>query len=210
MTRSMGDGIMALFGAPLAHEDHAVRACMAGLAMQEAVAQLGDPALTIRVGVHSGQVIFQSISNDLAVNYEAVGEAVHLAARMEQLCEPGCVRCSGATERLVRGFVDLRPLGPIAVKGLSRPIEIYEIDWLPAPRTRWQVRASQRLTKFVGRTDEVRSLQSIFGSHTARQRSSRGGSRRCGCGQIKAGARVPLLHTGERCAGRRGGGIARN
>jgi class 3 adenylate cyclase/tetratricopeptide (TPR) repeat protein len=158
VTRSMGDGIMALFGAPLAHEDHAVRACLAGLAMQEAVALLGVGAPAIRVGLHSGQVLIRSISNDLSVAYEAVGEAVHLAARMEELCEPGHVRCTEAAQKLVRGFVETDSLGEIMVRGLSRPVRVYEVRLLAAPRTRWQVRAAQGLTPFVGRAEEFAVL----------------------------------------------------
>src|SRR5438045_3740254 len=128
----MGDGIMALFGAPLAHEDHAVRACYAALRMQDAVRRYSDELrraqgveVQIRVGLNSGEVVVRSIGSDLRMDYTAVGQTTHLAARMEQLAAPGIVRLTGETVRLAEGYVEVRSLGPIPVKGLSDPIDIF-------------------------------------------------------------------------------------
>ena len=123
----MGDGIMALFGAPLAHEDHAVRACYAALRMQQSVKQYSDGVrlshgveVSIRVGLNSGEVVVRSIGSDLHMDYTAVGQTTHLAARMEQLAAPGSIRLTADTLRLAEGYVEVKPLGPVPVKGLER------------------------------------------------------------------------------------------
>src|SRR5262247_2032983 len=125
----LGDGIMALFGAPLAHEDHAVRACHAALLIRRLVDE--DSALAIRtqgvpvqlrVGLNSGEVVVRSISNDLHMDYTAVGRTTHLAARMEQLALPGTIRLPSETVRLAEGFIEVTPLGPVPVKGLEQPL----------------------------------------------------------------------------------------
>ena len=116
----MGDGIMALFGAPLAHEDHAVRACYAALAMQEAISALrrggcAQPMASrvqIRVGLNSGEVVVRAIGNDLHMDYSAVGQTTHLAARMEQLATPGSILLTAETLRLAEGFCGSRRWGP--------------------------------------------------------------------------------------------------
>src|SRR5262249_3355280 len=120
----MGDGIMALFGAPLAHEDHAARACYAALTMQEGVRHLGQeatPALghdvLVRVGINSGQVVVRAIGSDLRMDYSAIGETTHLAARMEADAPPGSIRLTRATLRLAEPFVQARSLGLLPVKG---------------------------------------------------------------------------------------------
>ena len=158
VNKIQGDGIMALFGAPLAHEDHAVRACNAALAMREALGQNEDADLSIRIGLHSGEVVVRSIANDLSMNYDAVGPTVHVAGRMEQLAEPQSIRMTASTFRLVEGFIEARPLGPTAVKGVSEPIELFELIGSSPERTRWQVRVSTGLTQFVGRDEEMASL----------------------------------------------------
>src|SRR5262245_11378551 len=126
----MGDGIMALFGAPLAHEDHAVRACYAALDMQESVSRQGDELqrtyaipLQIRIGLNSGEVLVRSIGSDLRTDYVAVGQTTHLAARMEQMAKPGSVLITEDTSRLAEAWVQLRRLGPVPVKGLETPVE---------------------------------------------------------------------------------------
>src|SRR5207249_6675743 len=108
----MGDGIMALFGAPLAHEDHAVRACYAALGMQESVTRYGDALqrsqgvpIQIRVGLNSGEVVVRAIGSDLHMDYTAVGQTTHLAARMEQMAKPGSILITTATLRLAEGYV---------------------------------------------------------------------------------------------------------
>ena len=166
----MGDGIMALFGAPLAHEDHAVRACYAALRMQDAVRRYSDELrraqgveVQIRVGLNSGEVVVRSIGSDLRMDYTAVGQTTHLAARMEQLATPGTVRLTGETLRLAEGYVEVRPLGPIPVKGLSDPIEIFELTGAGQARTRLQAAALRGLTRFVGRDAEVEHLRRVLG-----------------------------------------------
>src|SRR5213595_750214 len=120
----MGDGIMALFGAPLAHEDHAVRACYAALRMQEQVKRYAEDArqahgvnMQIRVGLNSGEVVVRAIGNDLRTDYTAVGQTTHLAARMEQLASPGTILLAPGTLRSAEGYVQVKPLGPMPVKG---------------------------------------------------------------------------------------------
>src|SRR6516164_2804423 len=120
----LGDGIMALFGAPIAHEDHALRACYAALAMQtvmraytEEVRRTRGLELRMRVGLNSGEVVVRAIGSDLHMDYSAVGETTHLAARMEQLATPGSIRLTPATLRLVEGLVQVNALGPVPLKG---------------------------------------------------------------------------------------------
>src|SRR6186997_1177707 len=141
----MGDGIMALFGAPLAHEDHAVRACYAALRMQEALKRYADDVrraqgvtVTIRVGLNSGEVVVRSIGSDLHMDYTAVGQTTHLAGRMEQLATPGTIRLTAATLRLAEGYVEVKSLGPVPVKGLVDPVEVYEATGASTVRTRLQ------------------------------------------------------------------------
>jgi class 3 adenylate cyclase len=125
VNRVMGNGIMAIFGAPLAHEDHAVRACFAALRIQDAAAKLADivdhGALKLRVGLNSGEVVICAISNDLDIEYTVVGEAVHVAARMEQMAQPGTVLTTKKTIRLADEYVSARSLGLIPVRGLAEP-----------------------------------------------------------------------------------------
>src|SRR5713226_5633575 len=161
----MGDGIMALFGAPLAHEDHGVRACYAALRMQEAVRGYAEEArrssgvrIQIRVGLNSGEVVVRAIGSDLRMDYTAVGQTTHLAARMEQLAEPGTALLTPATLDLVEGYVTVRALGPVPIKGLATPLEVYELTGAGAARSRLQATAARGLTKFVGRSAELQHL----------------------------------------------------
>jgi class 3 adenylate cyclase/tetratricopeptide (TPR) repeat protein len=162
----MGDGIMALFGAPIAHEDHAVRASYAALWMQENVARYSDEVqrshgvpVMIRVGLNSGEVIAGAIGHDLRLDYGVVGATVHLAARMEQMARPGSVLATADTIRLVEGFVTTRSLGRVPVKGLVSPTEVHEITGAGSARTRLQRAAMRGLTHFVGRDAEIRQLR---------------------------------------------------
>src|SRR2546430_104116 len=141
----LGDGIMALFGAPLAHEDHALRACYAALAMQEEMrryrqklGQSEEAGLHIGVGMNSGEVVVRSIDNDLNIEYSALGHTTHLAARMQELASPGIVLISASTLRQVEGFVRIQPLGPVPVKGVSQPVETYSVIGVTTARTRVQ------------------------------------------------------------------------
>jgi len=162
----MGDGIMAFFGAPLAHEDHAVRACYAALRMQEAIYRLTEELrrsqgieVQVRVGMNSGEVVVRSIGSDLHMDYTAVGQTTHLAARMEQLAAPGRIRLTSETLRLAEGFVEVKPLGPVPVKGLAEPIEVYELIGAKSVRSRLQPAVARGLSRFVGRDAEIEQLQ---------------------------------------------------
>jgi class 3 adenylate cyclase/tetratricopeptide (TPR) repeat protein len=161
-----GDGIMALFGAPLAHEDHAMRACYAALRMQEAVKRHADEVrrregllVQIRVGINSGEVVVRSMGSDLRMEYSAVGRTTHMAARMEQLAAPGTIQITGETLRLAEGFVQVTALGPVPVKGLVEPVEVFELMGVGTARTRFQAAARRGLTRFVGRNAELEQLR---------------------------------------------------
>jgi class 3 adenylate cyclase/tetratricopeptide (TPR) repeat protein len=154
INRIEGDGIMALFGAPLAHEDSAVRAAYAALDMQHAVRAASNAQPAIRVGLHAGEVVVRAIHTDLSVAYDAIGATVHLAARMEQMAEPGTIYCTTQVVRLAEGLIVTKSLGPVPVKGFREPLELFEIvDHTPA-RTRWEVTAARGLTRFIDRNDE--------------------------------------------------------
>jgi class 3 adenylate cyclase/tetratricopeptide (TPR) repeat protein len=162
----MGDGIMALFGAPLAHEDHAVRACYAALRMQERVQRYAEDArhahgvnVQIRVGLNSGEVVVRAIGSDLHMDYTAVGQTTHLAARMEQFASPGSILLTPSTLELVEGFVAVKPLGPVPVKGLADAVEVYEVAGVGPARTRLQAAARRGLTRFVGRDHDLEQLR---------------------------------------------------
>jgi class 3 adenylate cyclase len=170
----LGDGIMALFGAPIAHEDHALRACYAALAMQammrtytEEVRRTRGLELRIRVGVNSGEVVVRAIGNDLHMDYSAVGETTHLAARMEQLATPGSSRLTSTTLRLVEGLVQVTALGPVPVKGLVEPVEVFELVGASGLRRRLQAAAARGLTPFVGRQQELGALQQALAQASA-------------------------------------------
>jgi predicted ATPase/class 3 adenylate cyclase len=170
----MGDGIMALFGAPIAHEDHAVRACYAALAMQAAlhlysaeVRRTHGLAVHFRIGLNSGEVVVRAIDNDLHMDYSAIGQTVHLAARMEQLARPGTTLLTGEALRLVEGYVEVNPLGPVPVKGLLEPIEVYELVRAGPSRSRLHVAAARGLTRFVGREGELEQLRQALGRAAA-------------------------------------------
>jgi len=162
----MGDGIMALFGAPIAHEDHAVRACYAALAMQAAIRHYSEEvrrshgiAVQIRIGLHAGEVVVRAIGNDLHMDYSAIGQTTHLAARMEQLASPGSTLLTAETLRLVEGLVQVTALGPVPVKGLTAPVEVFELVGASALRGRFQARVAGGLTRCVGRDTELAALR---------------------------------------------------
>jgi class 3 adenylate cyclase/tetratricopeptide (TPR) repeat protein len=162
----LGDGIMALFGAPLAHEDHGIRACYAALRMQEAVKRYAQEIqrthgvpIQIRVGLDSGEVVVCTIGNELRMDYTVVGQSAHLAARMEQAAMPGSTLITGSTLRLVEGYVQVKALGKIQIKGLSEAVEAYELTGAEPARTRLQAAASRGLTRFIGRNAELDRLR---------------------------------------------------
>ena len=162
----MGDGIMALFGAPLAHEDHAVRACYAALRMQESVKRYAEEVhrttgvpLHIRVGVNSGEVVVRAIGSDLHMDYTAVGQTTHLAARLEQMAMPGTILIATETLQLAEGYVVVKPLGERPIKGLDASIEVFEVIGAGTVRSRLQAAAARGLTRFVGRDAELEQLR---------------------------------------------------
>jgi class 3 adenylate cyclase/tetratricopeptide (TPR) repeat protein len=171
----LGDGIMALFGAPLAHEDHAVRACYAALAMQDALRRYAAEVrrthglpVQMRVGLNAGEVVVRAIGNDLHMDYSAVGLTTVLAARMEQLATPGSILLTAATLRLVEGLVQVTLLGPVPVKGVDEPVEVFELVGASAIRRRLQAAVARGLTRFVGRQAELAAL------HQALERAGAG------------------------------------
>jgi class 3 adenylate cyclase/tetratricopeptide (TPR) repeat protein len=171
----MGDGIMALFGAPLSHEDHAVRACYAALRMQESVKAYAEDVRrttgippAIRVGLNSGEVVARSVGSDLRMDYTAVGQTTHLAARMEQAALPGTIVITADTLRLVEGYVLVKPLGPLSVKGVTVPVAAYEVTGAGPVRTRLQGAAARGFSRFVGRDPELEQL------HRALERAREG------------------------------------
>ena len=130
VNKVLGDGIMAIFGVPIAHEDHAIRACYAALAMQARLARLASDIrrehgveLLVRQGMNSGDVVVRSIHNDLTMDYDAIGPTVHLAGRMEQIALPGTCRLTLDTYPLVEGFIEAEALGGVPVKGVEGPVE---------------------------------------------------------------------------------------
>jgi len=168
VNQAAGDGIMALFGAPLAHEDHAVRACYAALRMQERVKRHAEGVfhahgvnLQIRVGLNSGEVVVGTIGSDLRMDYTAIGRTTHLAARMEQLASPGSILVTPSTLELAEGFVAMKSLGKVPVKGLARPLEVHEVTGVGPARTRFQAVARRGLTRFVGRDAELEQLRHV-------------------------------------------------
>lgn len=182
VAKSMGDGILALFGAPIANEDHAQRAVLAALRMQEAMRHYADGvrlrqgiALQIRVGINSGEVVVRTIRiKDLHTDYDPVGNSIHIASRMENIAVPGSIVASEHTRNLTEGYFEFKPLGETPIKGLPQPLPVFEVVGLGPLRTRLQVSASRGLARFVGRTRELGQL------HDARART------RAGRGEIVA------------------------
>ena len=165
----LGDGFMALFGAPLAHEDHARRAVLAALAITRAVAERpleaepGRPVpLKLRLGLHTGFVVVGAIGDNLRMDYTAVGDTTHLAARLQQLAEPGAIVVSDATARLVRGYASLEALGPVQVRGRSTPVEIYHVTGPGTRRSALEATGERPLSAFVGRERELRLLENLL------------------------------------------------
>lgn len=166
VAKSLGDGILALFGAPIAHEDHAQRALYAALRMQDAMRQHGDRIrlergipLDIRIGIHTGEVVVRSIrKDDLRADYDSLGQTMHVASRMETMAAPSTILVSESTYKLAQGYFEFKGLGAAQVKGVSTPLAVYELLGLGALRTRLQVAARRGLARFVGREDELQAL----------------------------------------------------
>jgi class 3 adenylate cyclase/tetratricopeptide (TPR) repeat protein len=162
----LGDGVMAIFGAPVAHEDHAIRACYAALRMQKSIEHYADQvrrsdgiSLQVRIGINSGEVVVRSIGSDLQMDYTAIGQTTHLAARMEQIARPGTVLITGDTLRLAEGYVDVNAVGPVSVKGLANTVDAFEVTGAGPVRSRFQAAAARGLTPFVGRRSEMDELR---------------------------------------------------
>jgi class 3 adenylate cyclase len=161
-----GDGIMALFGAPVAHEDHAQRACWAALHLRDALRRYGDDlrlerglSFSVRMGLNSGEVVVGRIGDDLRMDYTAQGHTVGLAQRMEQLAEPGKALLTEHTARLATGYFVLRDLGAARVKGVATPLHVFELEGPGAIRTRFQASRARGLARFVGRDAEMATLE---------------------------------------------------
>jgi class 3 adenylate cyclase/tetratricopeptide (TPR) repeat protein len=161
-----GDGIMALFGAPLAHEDHAQRACHAAWHLAAALREYAQTLrrerglqFSVRMGLNSGEVVVGAIGDDLRMDYTAQGHTVGLAARMEQLCEPGRVYLSAHTAALVEGYFTLEDLGPFTIKGAREPLRVYALAGLGPLRTRLDAARARGLSPFVGRAAELAVLE---------------------------------------------------
>jgi class 3 adenylate cyclase len=146
VNKAQGDGVMALFGAPQPHEDHAVRGCLAALTMQDEVKRLDDDALQIRVGVHTGEVVVQAIEHGIYQTYDAAGANVHIANRMEQLADAGSILITRETYTAARQFVDVEPLGPQPVRGLPAPVEVFKLRGLQHAPSSGVFRSGRRLS----------------------------------------------------------------
>src|ERR1700676_996871 len=158
VNKSQGDGVMALFGAPQPHEDHAVRGCLAALAMQDGIRRLGEPDLQIRVGVHTGEVVIHAIEHGIYQTYDAAGANVHLANRMEQLADASTILISKETYNAAKQFVEVESLGPQAIRGIAEPIEIFKLRGLQHAPSSGVFRSGRRLSPLTGRTDQFSVL----------------------------------------------------
>ena len=161
-----GDGIMALFGAPIAHEDHAVRAVAAALAIQQSVRRYAEALraergldFAVRIGINTGPVVVGKIGDDLRMDYTAQGETVNLAARLQQVAPPGGLRLSEATMRLVSGYFVIEPTGEVTLKGLAAPVTTFTATRVRGGRARFDLALERGLTAFVGRQRELTFLR---------------------------------------------------
>src|SRR5262245_27392180 len=169
VTQFTGDGIMALFGAPIAHEDHARRACYAALSLQQELRRYADALrleqglnFSVRIGLNSGEVVVGTIGDDLRMDYTAQGHTVGLAARMEQIAAPDRVYLTEHTARLVTGFFRLGDLGPSALKGVREPLRVYELEGVGPARTRLEISGARGFSRFVGREAEMARLETAL------------------------------------------------
>ncbi|HTB37003.1 MAG TPA: adenylate/guanylate cyclase domain-containing protein, partial [Reyranella sp.] len=160
--RRMGDGVMVLFGAPVAAEDHAARACFAALAALDAVGRMGDLALPIRIGICSGPVILRKTGRD-DEDYDVAGITAHIAARLEQQAEPDTVLLAQQTASLVTGIANIESIGRIALKGIAEPLPVFRLI-SATDRPSWIVRSGAKaLSTFVGREEELAQLSLALG-----------------------------------------------
>jgi DNA-binding SARP family transcriptional activator/class 3 adenylate cyclase len=169
VTRFTGDGAMALFGAPIAHEDHARRACYAALRLRDALADYGRElrsehglGFAVRLGLNSGEVVVGAVGEDLQLDYTAVGHTVGLARRMEALAEPGKPYLTGRTAALVEGYFQLEDLGEVDIKGARERVHAYALAGVGAARTPLEAAAERGLTPLVGREPELAALEAAL------------------------------------------------
>jgi class 3 adenylate cyclase/tetratricopeptide (TPR) repeat protein len=211
-----GDGIMALFGAPIAHEDHAQRACYAALHLGEELQRYAHElkrtqgvGFAVRMGLNSGEVVVGAIGDDLRMDYTAQGHTVGLAARMEQLADPGKVYLTEHTAKLVGGYFRLRDLGVFTVKGVREPLRVHELEGAGPLRTRLEVTSHMRgLSRFVGRENEMAILETALGRAVAGGgqvvgvvgEAGLGKSRLCGEFAARCRARGVPVHRGHGAA----------
>ncbi len=204
-----GDGIMAVFGAPLAHEDHAQRACLAALRMLDDIAGYAGELrrrhglnFSARIGINSGEVIAGAIGPGGDGEYTAIGHTVGLAQRMEALAEPGKAYLTEATAELARGFLELEDLGEFEIKGASRPVRVFELAGVGAARSRLDLSRERGFSRFVGRAEEMATLDA--GLQRARSRRGRGGRDRR---RARRRQEPPLPRVRQRGARRRHRGL---
>ncbi len=165
VNRFTGDGMVALFGAPIAHEDHAQRACHTALYLSEQLARYAEQLkreegldFSVRMGLNSGEVVVGGIGDDLQMDYTAIGHSVGLGQRMEQLAEPGKAYLTEHTAALISGYFELRDKGLLEVKGVRTPLRVYELAGTGTARTSLEVAGARGFTPFVGRESELSSL----------------------------------------------------
>jgi class 3 adenylate cyclase/tetratricopeptide (TPR) repeat protein len=180
----MGDGIMALFGAPLAIEEHAAQACRAALAMRQAVREKLRTEVHIRVGLGSGEVVVRAMPGDVTLHYSAAGEAVHFASRMEQVAAPDQIVLTAATLAMTGGLAAVRSLGPVPIKGLDAPMEVFELLWMAERRTRTALRGTGG-SSFVGREQELALLQDALDHAAAGEARAVRVIAEAGCGKSR-------------------------
>src|SRR5712664_1070415 len=176
VVQSTGDGIFALFGAPVAHEDHPQSALHAAIAMRDALRRSGEElkkqgrlGVEVRLGINTGEVVLRMVHTGGHTEYTPVGHAANLAARMQTVAPTGSIVISEDTRRLVEGYFELRTLGLMQVRGISEPVNVYEVTGLGALRTHFQLSTRRGLTKFVGRERELEqmkhALEQTLGGH---------------------------------------------
>jgi class 3 adenylate cyclase len=176
VVQSTGDGIFALFGAPVAHEDHPQRAVRAGIAARDDLRRCtqdlrkrGRAGVEVRIGINTGEVVMRSVQTGGHTEYSPIGHVINVASRMQSVAPPGGVAVSEETRRLVEGYFELRGLGPTQVRGISEAIKIYEVVGIGALHGHFDLAARRGLTKFVGRESELnqmrRALELAMGGH---------------------------------------------
>ena len=158
VSKEMGDGLTAVFGAPMADDNHAPLACHAAIELVRRVASLGDPGLQVRVGLHSGFVVTYVVASEFSKVYEIGGAAQHLAARLEAAAEPGQIYASEACQKLAEGHVQFEFLGRKPLRGFTEPVPVYRVTGA-SDLSSWQVRKTRSVSRFVNRSDETALLR---------------------------------------------------